>query len=330
MSCYRPMVASPTGEKTAKGKPVYRFHGLTKDGKLNPGEIVIPCGRCLGCRLDYSRKWADRMMLELETVKKAVFVTLTYSEDVVPLAFDPDTGEAFGRTLRKKDCQDFIKRLRQHLPDVHVSYFLAGEYGPSTLRPHYHAIIYGISLEDLSDRKQTGKNDLGQPYFESKWFSDIWSFGRVVLSDVSYETCAYVARYVIKKAQSSAEYTPEDIGLDPEFVLMSKNPAIGKRYLEEHPNALDFDNITVPTLDGAKKIQVPAYYLRLLGKEPTENSPNPLYNKELYDILRSNRRISADDFRHDWIREQDQFYLDHLQSEESQKSDAIKALKNRL
>ena len=27
--------------------------------------IDVPCGKCIGCRLDYSRHWADRCMLEL-------------------------------------------------------------------------------------------------------------------------------------------------------------------------------------------------------------------------------------------------------------------------
>ena len=84
MPCYHPLIGIPTGETTVNGKKKLFIRDLRNSGdaelelKKNKDAVLIPCGRCFGCRLDYSRQWADRMMLELETEKKAVFLTLTY------------------------------------------------------------------------------------------------------------------------------------------------------------------------------------------------------------------------------------------------------------
>ena len=189
MSCYRPMLAIPTVEKTASGKTKYRFTSMPPDGCISvcEGAIVIPCGRCIGCRADYARKWADRMMLELETSGKGVFVTLTYAGDL-PLSIDEETGEIKGPAVSKRDCQLFMKSLRKHFQGVKVRFFLSAEYGPKNCRPHYHAILFGIGLEDFPDRVVSGKNGLGQLYYESEILRNIWSRGIVKMSEVSYDT----------------------------------------------------------------------------------------------------------------------------------------------
>ena len=85
MSCYHPLIGIDTGDKTASGKKKLKIVSLEKNDRYKDikesGCVLIPCGHCIGCRLDYSRSWADRMMLELETEKKGLFVTLTYSNE---------------------------------------------------------------------------------------------------------------------------------------------------------------------------------------------------------------------------------------------------------
>lgn len=84
MSCYHPLVGIFDGDYTDNGKKKFKIEGALNPYEvqfMHPGSTLIPCGRCIGCRLDYSRSWADRMMLELETEKKAIFVTLTYDND---------------------------------------------------------------------------------------------------------------------------------------------------------------------------------------------------------------------------------------------------------
>ena len=113
--------------------------------------IEIPCGKCIGCRLEYSRQWANRMMLEAKYHSQNWFVTLTYDDLHVPRSYygDPNSGEALpSLTLRKRDIQLFFKRLRKQTGQ-NFRYYACGEYGENTHRPHYHFIVFGLELDDL-------------------------------------------------------------------------------------------------------------------------------------------------------------------------------------
>ena len=234
MSCYHPIAAYPDySERTSNGKVAYKLFGrYDPDCRLvDPKVIAVPCGRCIGCRLDYSRSWADRMMLELETAKKGLFITLTYNNENAHWSQFDEYGYPVYATLDKRDCQLFMKRLRKRFSDLSIRFYLAGEYGENTFRPHYHAILFGIGLCDIPDLEQHGVNELGQKYFISNMLSEIWSCGFVLVSDVSWKTCAYVARYVTKKMSGpfSIDYAVRNV--IPEFSLMSRKPGIGRQYL---------------------------------------------------------------------------------------------------
>ena len=143
MSCYHPMRAIVKGVKENGKKDLF----IIKDPKFElnvPGVeyINIPCGKCDGCRLDYARQWADRCMLEAKYHDKNSFITLTYNDDNIPVA------ENGNYTLVKKDFQDFMKRLRESIGDVKIRYYACGEYGSKSLRPHYHAIIFGYDFSE--------------------------------------------------------------------------------------------------------------------------------------------------------------------------------------
>ena len=122
--------------------------------------IEIPCGKCIGCRLDYSRDWANRMMLEASYHEQNYFITLTYDDLHVPKSYYPcpETGEALpSLTLSKRDVQLFLKRLRK-LTGQQFRYYLCGEYGSTTHRPHYHLIVFGLVLDDLQPLRTTDTN----------------------------------------------------------------------------------------------------------------------------------------------------------------------------
>lgn len=326
------MLAIPTGEKTSSGKNEYRFSSPDKFGKNHPpGSVLIPCGKCLGCKADYARRWADRMMLELETMKKGLFVTLTY-EGQTPLSYDFETGEVYGPAVCKEDCQAFMKAIRQafdgkngHPGPVRIRFFLSAEYGPKNLRPHYHVILFGLGMEDFPDIKPAGQNKLKQPYFSSERLKNIWSHGNVIVTEVSYETCSYVARYVLKKANDGdlSEY----LHLVPEFSLMSRRPGIGADYLADHPDCLEMECINVSTPRGAKKVEIPRYYLRIIQNPGTENSPNPLYDPKKYDKMVQSRICASEDKRFLQMKETSEAYLDFLATQEKLRADAIKSLK---
>ena len=292
MPCYHPLIGIPTGETTVNGKKKLFIRDLRNSGdaelelKKNKDAVLIPCGRCFGCRLDYSRQWADRMMLELETEKKAVFLTLTYdNEHITWCKFDEDGYPLLG-TLVKRDFQLFMKRLRKHYANIRFRFFLAGEYGDKTKRPHGHCILYGISLSDFSDLVYDGKNELGNFYYRSEELENIWSNGRVCVADVNWKTCAYVARYVCKKLNGRRlEERVNKDGQLQEFCLMSRKPGLGKEYLNQNPDCLDKANINISTPEGGLKISIPKYYLKQLE----------LTNPEMFVKLKEERkRFSSD------------------------------------
>ena len=88
MSCYHPLVGIWKGDYTENGKKKYEIQGNLdpRDCPSVYDKIVIPCGHCIGCRLDYSRSWADRMMLELETAGCGIFATMTYDNEHLPIS----------------------------------------------------------------------------------------------------------------------------------------------------------------------------------------------------------------------------------------------------
>lgn len=332
MSCYHPLIGFPTGKLTVNGKPEYVIRKSSESANFqieldnNENHILIPCGHCIGCRLDHSRAWADRMMLELETSKSGCFVTLTYdNEHIPPAQFDEEDNLLYG-TLDKRDCQLFMKRLRKYFDGKKVRFYLAGEYGEHTLRPHYHAILFGLSLNDFPDKKEHGKNELGQLYYISDTLSRIWSKGFVLLSEVSWKTCAYVARYVTKKWSGPYAIDYAIRNCIPEFSLMSRKPGIGREYLELHPDCLDMANINLSTPDGGLKIQIPKYYYKQLIFEPSA-SENLLYNPEKYDKIMSERKRHAEDKMMIELSKTSLSYLEYLEACENKKLKQAESLK---
>lgn len=217
--------------------------------------IEIPCGQCIGCRLQRSREWADRCLMEMLTTSDKIycdtwFVTLTYDDKNLPSEeyIVPDTGEQlFLHSLCKEDLQKFIKDLREAFATKEknrlsllgldperqkIRYFACGEYGTLSGRPHYHLIIFGLAIDDLKFYKMS---DVGYPYYNSEWLSGIWKKGHVVVAQAAWENCAYVARYVTKKITGEkAKEIYFDFHLQPEFSLMSLKPGIGYEYLEKY------------------------------------------------------------------------------------------------
>ena len=240
MSCYHPLRGIVLSYNAETGKKRIRI--VSSDFKSPENEnveyIQIPCGHCIGCYLDRSRQWADRCMCELKYHDKASFITLTYDDDHLPPKqdyYDLETGECFSgliNPLVKKDLQLFMKRLRKRLEPKKVRFFACGEYGETTHRPHYHIILFG---EDFSyDRVFYKNNAQGQPLYNSPTLSDLWNYGFSVTANVTWDTCAYVARYVTKKIQGDDNKFYEKYNIPREFTVMSRKPGIGRQYYDDH------------------------------------------------------------------------------------------------
>lgn len=103
----------------------------TERGDCRP--VTVACRQCIGCRLDSSRDWAVRCVHEAQVSDASCFVTLTYDEANVP------------RSLTHAHFQAFMHRLRKRL-NRSIRFYMAGEYGDTTLRPHYHACMFGTDF----------------------------------------------------------------------------------------------------------------------------------------------------------------------------------------
>lgn len=295
MSCTRPLQAFVCGTDS-RGKKIIKFANFKEqnifwyDGKPYYEKIEIPCGQCVACRLQYSRQWADRCMMELEDHDSAWFLTLTYEVPPESWYGDDITGEAHcAYTLKKKDLQDFWKRLRDHFPDDKIRYFACGEYGDNTLRPHYHAIVYGLHLNDLCYYKRSNLSDI---YFNSDELNKVWKHGYVVIGKVSWKSCAYVARYVMKKAKGATADKWKKFNCEPEFVCMSRKPGIGRSYYEKNKDKLyDYLSIYLSTENGSVQCKVPRYFNQLTEKIYEDDS---LYMKKYNEYKESNKNKGID------------------------------------
>lgn len=230
--------------------------------------ITMKCGQCMGCRLDRSREWANRCMMELEYHDSAYFLTLTYNDKKIPRTeyWDYDTGEKYeSLSLRKSDTQEFWKRLRYHYGKLR--YYMCGEYGGETFRPHYHAIVFGLKLDDLKFYK---RNFRGEMYYTSEKVNEIWENGYVVVSEVTWETCAYVARYVMKKLTGDMASYYKLHNIEPPFTTMSNKPGIARQWYDDHPEIYDYDYINLKTEKRGLKFRPPRYYDRLYDIEHPE------------------------------------------------------------
>lgn len=284
--------------------------------------IEIPCGKCLACRMKYSRDWADRCIMELPYHDSSYFVTLTYDNDHLPVNdfVDPVDG-VIGQmpTLIKSDVSDFMKNLRRqldyHFPDhAPISFFAAGEYGGQTSRPHYHLIIFGLQLNDLQMYK---KSTLGYNYYNSEFLQSVWKKGYVVVADVTWQSAAYVARYILKKQTGDQSEVYDRFNFQQEFSLMSRRPSIGRRFFEEHFHELyEFDSINVPTSEGGRKVRPNRYFDRLMA----EIDPDKLecVKQKRADFAKVSKEIK--------LSRTDKTYMEMLETEEDNLIDRLSKL----
>ncbi len=267
MPCYLPLDA------------YYGPGGITFDRKQSFGNhIKLPCGRCIGCKLEHAKEWALRCYHESLTTTEdgleSMFLTLTYATEHVP----PD------HQLSHEHFQKFLRKLRKKKKQK-IRFFMSGEYGEPTeknnyiARPHYHAIIFGYRPADLQLVNIRNKNR----NYISESFAEFWPHGTHEIGYVSYQNAGYVARYTLKK-QQSRECDPETGEVIyaqrcavPIYIQMSNRPGLGFDWYHRYKSDLyPHDFATTP--DG-KETAVPKYYRKLLERE----------NPKLADKLRTLR-----------------------------------------
>lgn len=224
MPCYHPMQGY---RSRADGKTIV-FN--PRDGWVDL-PLTIPCGQCVGCRLERSRQWAVRCVHEASLHEDNCFITLTYNNESLP-----EDG-----SLNKKHFQDFMKRLRKKYKNKTIRYYHCGEYGDKNFRPHYHAIIFGLEFNDQKLFTVTN----GEKLYTSETLEKLWPFGFSTIGTVTFESAAYVARYVMKKVNGKNaknhyervdSSTGEIYSLVPEYNTMSRRPGIASGWFDKYKN----------------------------------------------------------------------------------------------
>ncbi len=254
----------------------------------------VPCKRCNGCRIQKSKEWAIRCIHEAKTHgDNNSFITLTYNNDHLPK----------DASLKHEHFQKFIRALRQRT-GLKLRYYMCGEYGKATeknnyiARPHYHAILFGYAFPDRKNHtlRKIGRN-YNQVYrseiLEKSWAgSDKKSRGFSEIGSVTWKSCAYVARYILKKQKAESSHyaiidhsSGEITGYKkPEYTHMSLKPGVGYDYFM----ANQMDNYDYVMIEPGKKLEVPQYY-----KEKLKIN-HPALAERLKEIRVKRARLSTD------------------------------------
>lgn len=297
MGCFSPLTAyfGKIGHNSGKRSIVFKIRDA-----VDPNPIQLPCGQCTGCRLEYSRQWAIRCVHESELWEDNCFITLTYNDEKMPLdgSLDLDVFQKFMKRLRKKYVpkNPFPKKSQEYddfARDNGIRFFHCGEYGDYSGRPHFHACLFNHQFND----RYLWQIRNGIPLYRSPSLEKLWcdpddgrSFGYSSVGDVTFESAAYVARYVMKKRKGkhawlhyiTIDYETGEIlqDLKPEYVTMSRRPGLASGWFSKfHEDVYPGDFVVLR----GKKMRPPKYYDGLYE----------IANPYQYGLIKDKRNLSA-------------------------------------
>jgi len=237
MTCY---YLRPAWRDQVENKNGKREITFSKKGTQLEEDLMVPCGKCEGCRAGARMDWAIRMHHESQSYERNSFITLTYEDSPEKLV--------------KSDLQKFIKRLRKH-SNRKLRYFGCGEYGEETNRPHYHLVLFN------EDFRGGYTYNIDEQLYGNTALNRIWSHGTCTIGDFSMASACYVAGYVNKK-----------IGDTDTFSIMSKRPPIGYDYAVQMQDQLA--RLETCVIEG-KELPIPKIYLE--WDKPTKFRPETVH-----------------------------------------------------
>jgi hypothetical protein len=290
--------------------------GAGPEGCPQGSEVIsLPCGQCIGCRLENSRQWAIRCSHEAQLYDNNSFITLTYNNQNLPPS----------GTLVLRDFQLFLKRLRKHISPTKLRFYHCGEYGsncrecglsqvyckcdiyqPGLGRPHYHACLFNYDFADRRLHKIANEQRL----YTSHTLDQIWGKGHSLIGDVTFQSAAYVARYITKKIngeKAENHYINRDGEiLKPEYTTMSRMPGLGSAWLNKYKSDVYPGDFVVMN---NKKMRPPKFY----------DTQYELTNPEEFALIKQARIDNAE------LHKEDQTY-DRLKTREQIQKERYKKL----
>jgi len=232
MPCYHPLTAFQNTKEKQRLKfckipgfvPPKQLKQVVDDFQKKSGlsewkKLSIPCGQCLGCRINHAKQWAIRCHHEASLYEKNCFVTLTYSDENLP-----ENG-----SIRPNDVVLFMKRLRKAFGSG-IRSFGCAEYGDKFKRPHYHLLIFNFDFPD----KKLYKNQRGTKLYNAQSLSNLWPYGHAVTADLTFNSANYVAGYVSKKFRGKSSANHYGNRLPERSVSVSRRPGIGQPWLQKY------------------------------------------------------------------------------------------------
>ena len=290
MACFHPLKAF----RTAGGEIIFNPHRAD-----TVADLTLPCGQCVGCRLERSRQWAIRCVHEASLHKHNCFLTLTFApfswvdcKKRLKGEHDPLFGQEAGEDLVYAEFQKFMKRLRKRT-GVKVRYYMCGEYGENFGRAHFHACLFGF---DFSDKRLFFISKHGDKVFRSELLEELWPWGISSIGEVTFKSAAYVARYIMKKV--TGDSLDPDTGLPrkmhyyrgdgrfrtPEFTKMSLKPGIGSDWFDKYKSDVyPHDYVVI----NGKKVKPPRYY----DKKYAMSDPFDFDELEFHRFSRSREKL---------------------------------------
>lgn len=287
MPCYSPISAWQV-KNPITGKLDISFSNPSATITSARKPIKLPCGQCIGCRLERSRQWAVRCNHEASLYENNCFITLTYDDHHLPS----------DGSLHKEHFQKFMKRLRKKFPGSKIRYFHCGEYGDELSRPHYHAILFNFDFQD----KEVWKIKQGNTLYRSATLEKLWTFGYSTIGDVTFESAAYVARYCTKKVtgkEAEAHYGDKQ----PEYTTMSRRPGIAADWFKKYSSDVyPSDQIVIRNnirckppryYDNLYEVDNPNEMSKIKIKRKTRAEDNPDNSPERLEVRHNIQKLKA-------------------------------------
>lgn len=227
MMCLNPLTAwRDNGTMLASGKHPIIFK-LPHDfalidsflGHSRYSEISIPCGKCFNCLKSKSHGLLVRAVKEASCYDFNSFITLTVSDENLEKVFP-------NGSLIHRPWQLFLKRLGKRLGKC-PRFLMCAEYGSKSLRPHYHAVLFGVRFTDICVYPDGS-------FTSSKLIQECWPFGQIQCADVNQERIAYVSGYTLKDYQLGRDHDFYDsLGLAYPYFKWSRNPGLGAVWFDK-------------------------------------------------------------------------------------------------